>query len=112
MNINPFDILKNAQKIQEQMGDFQEKLGGIVVTGSAGGGMVEIDLNGKMEVIAVRIEQAVVNPQDIPMLQDLISAAFSNGLEKVKETVNREVGALAGIPAGGFPGFPGFGGAS
>jgi DNA-binding YbaB/EbfC family protein len=111
MNINPFDILKNAQKIQEQMGDFQEKLGGIAVTGSAGGGMVEIDLNGKMEVIAVRIERAVVNPEDVPMLQDLIAAAFSNGLEKVKEAVNREVGALAGIPAGGFPGFPGFGGA-
>jgi DNA-binding YbaB/EbfC family protein len=112
MNINPFDILKNAQKLQEQMGDFQEKLGGIVVTGSAGGGMVEIDLNGKMEVTAVRIEQAVVDPQDIPMLQDLIAAAFSNGLEKVKEAVNREVGAMAGIPAGSFPGFPGFGGAS
>ena len=99
MNINPFDILKNAQKLQEQMGDFQEKLGGIVVTGSAGGGMVEVDLNGKMEVIAVRIEQAVVSPQDIPMLQDLIAAAFSNGLEKVKEAVNREVGVMAGIPA-------------
>jgi DNA-binding YbaB/EbfC family protein len=112
MNINPFDILKNAQKIQEQMGDFQEKLGGIVVTGSAGGGMVEVDLNGKMEVVAVRIEQAVVSPRDIPMLQDLIAAAFSNGLEKVKEAVNREVGVMAGIPAGGFPGFPGFGGAS
>lgn len=112
MNINPFDILKNAQKLQEQMGDFQEKLGCIVVTGSSGGGMVEIDLNGKMEVIAVRIEQAVVNPQDIPMLQDLIAAAFSNGLEKIKETVNREIGVMAGIPGGTIPGFPGFGGAS
>jgi DNA-binding YbaB/EbfC family protein len=107
MNINPFDILKNAQKLQEQMGDFQEKLGGIVVTGSAGGGMVEVDLNGKMEVIAVRIEQAVVNPRDVPMLQDLIAAAFSNGLEKIKDAVNREMGVMAGIP-----GFSGFGGAS
>ncbi|MDR2052237.1 MAG: YbaB/EbfC family nucleoid-associated protein [Treponema sp.] len=112
MNINPFDILKNAQKLQEQMGNLQEKLGGIAVTGSAGGGMVEIDLNGKMEVIAVRIEQAVVNPRDVPMLQDLVAAAFSDGLEKAKEAVNREVGAMAGIPGGMFPGFPGPGGVS
>ena len=111
MNINPFDILKNAEKLQEQMGNFEEKLGGIAVTGSAGGGMVEIDLNGKMEVIAVRIEQAVVNPRDVPMLQDLIAAALSNGLEKIKEAVNREIGVMAGIPGGMLPGFPGFGGA-
>ncbi|MDR1412145.1 MAG: YbaB/EbfC family nucleoid-associated protein [Spirochaetaceae bacterium] len=112
MNINPFDILKNAQKLQEQMGGFQEKLGNIVVTGSAGGGMVEVTLNGKMEVISLRLEPEAVNPQDIPMLQDLIAAAFSNGLEKVKEAVNREVGAMAGLPDGILPGFPGFTGAS
>jgi DNA-binding YbaB/EbfC family protein len=115
MNINPFDILKNAQKIQEQMGTFQEKLGNIVVTGSSGGGMVEIELNGRMEVLAIRLDQEVVNPQDVTLLQDLIVAAFSNGLEKVKEAVNREVGAMAGglnIPGGVIPGFPGFGGAS
>ncbi|MDR0451502.1 MAG: YbaB/EbfC family nucleoid-associated protein [Treponema sp.] len=112
MNINPFDVLKNAQKIQEQMGSFQEKLGNITVTGSAGGGMVEVELNGKMEVVSVRLDPVAVNPQDIPMLQDLIVAAFSNGLEKVKEAVNREVGAMAGIPEGGFPGFPGFPGVS
>jgi DNA-binding YbaB/EbfC family protein len=112
MNINPFDILKNAQKLQEQMGNFQEKLGGITVTGSAGGGMVEVDLNGRIEVIAVRIEQAVVNPQDIPLLQDLTAAAFSNGLEKAKDAVNRELGVMTGIPGGTLPGFPGFGGAS
>jgi DNA-binding YbaB/EbfC family protein len=115
MNINPFDILKNAQKIQEQMGTFQEKLGIIFVTGSSGGGMVEIDLNGRMEVLAIRLDQEVVNPQDITMLLDLIVAAFSNGLEKATEAVHREVGTMAGglgIQGGAFPGFPGFGGAS
>jgi DNA-binding protein YbaB len=60
MNINPFDILKNAQKLQEHMGVFQEKLGSINATGSAGGGMVEVDLNGKFEVLAVRIAPEVV----------------------------------------------------
>jgi len=98
MNINPFDVLKNAQKIQEQMGAFQEKLGTILITGSAGGGMTEIDMNGRMEVLAVRIAPEAMEGGDREMLQDLITAAFSNALEKVREAVNREVGSM--IPGG------------
>jgi len=121
MNINPFDILKNAQKIQEQMGAFQEKLGDIQVTGSAGGGMVEIDMNGKMEVLAVKIAPEVKD--DLDMLQDLIAAALNNAMGKIREAINQEMGSL--IPGGilgapgapgipgmpgtpGFPGMPGF----
>jgi DNA-binding YbaB/EbfC family protein len=102
MNINPFDILKNAQKIQEQMGAFQEKLGEIRITGSAGGGMTEIDMNGRMEVLAVRIAPEAV--EDREMLQDLVAAAFTNAMEKVREVVNQEMGSM--LPAG-FQGFPG-----
>ena len=109
MNINPFDLLKNAQKIQEQMGGFQEKLGEINATGSAGGVMVEIDVNGKIEVIAVRISPEAM--EDVEMLQDLIMAAFSSGVGKVKEEINKEIGTMAGglgIPGlTGMPGFPG-----
>jgi DNA-binding YbaB/EbfC family protein len=108
MNINPFDILKNAQKIQEQMGSLQEKLGTVQATGSAGGGMVEIDLNGRMEVLAVRIAPEAVNPQEAEMLQDLIAAAFTSAMEKIRELVNREMGSLMGMP-GGMPGMPGLG---
>jgi DNA-binding YbaB/EbfC family protein len=113
MAINPFELLGNAQKLQEQMGNFQSKLGDITVTGAAGGGMVEIEFNGRMEVLAVHIENEAM--EDRAMLEDLVSAAISNALEKVKEAVNQEVGSLAsglGIPglgAGGFPGFPGSG---
>jgi DNA-binding YbaB/EbfC family protein len=104
MQINPFDILKNAQKIQEQMGSFQEKLGGITVTGSAGGGMVEIRMNGRMEVLGVRIQPEAAG--DVEMLQDLVAAAFTGAAEKVKEALNREMGSFMGA-AGGIPGFPG-----
>ena len=109
MNINPFDILKNAQKIQEQMGAFQGKLETISVTGSAGGGMAEIDLNGKMEVLAVRIAPEAMEENDREMLQDLIVAAFNNATEKVREAINREMGSMipGGIPGmSGMPGFP------
>jgi DNA-binding YbaB/EbfC family protein len=111
MAINPFDILKNAQKIQEQLGSFQEKLGDISETGSAGGGMVEIEMNGRMEILGVRILPEAA--ADIDMLQDLVAAAFVSAIDKVKATLNREMGALMGMPGGlppGFPGgFPGFG---
>ena len=98
MNINPFDIMKNAQKIQEQMGAFQEKLGAISITGSAGGGMAEIDMNGKMEVLAVRIAPEALEGGDLEMLQDLITAAFNNAMEKVREAINQEMGNM--IPGG------------
>ncbi|MDR1898903.1 MAG: YbaB/EbfC family nucleoid-associated protein [Treponema sp.] len=109
MNINPFDILKNAQKIQEQMGAVQEKLGALSVTGSAGGGMVEIDLNGRMEVLAVRIAPEAANSGDTDMLQDLVAAAFTSGIEKIRERIGQEVGAITGMPGFPFPGsgFPG-----
>ncbi|MCL2092890.1 MAG: YbaB/EbfC family nucleoid-associated protein [Treponema sp.] len=107
MNINPFDILKNAQKLQEEMGSFQEKLSAISVTGSAGGGMTEIDMNGKMEVLAVRIAEEVAGEEDTEMLQDLIAAAFNNAMEKIREAIAQEMGGM--IPGGlqGLAGFPG-----
>ncbi|MCL2801485.1 MAG: YbaB/EbfC family nucleoid-associated protein [Treponema sp.] len=89
MNINPFDLIK-------QMSGFQEKLGGISATGSAAAGLVEIDVNGKLEVLAVRISPQAMD--DIEMLQDLVMAAFTDGMTKVKEAITGQVGAM------GFPG--------
>jgi len=108
MNINPFEILKNAQKIQEQMSGFQEKLGAITATGASGGGMVEIDINGKLEVLAVRITPEAMG--DAEMLQDLVMAAFTDGMTKVKEEVSSEAAAMTGgmMPGGlNLPGFQG-----
>jgi DNA-binding YbaB/EbfC family protein len=96
MNINPFDILKNAQKIQEQMGAFQEKLGSVVVTGSAGGGMAQIDMNGRLEVVAVRIAPEAVDPNEVGLLQDLIKAAFSDAADKAREAIRLEMGSMTG----------------
>ena len=113
MNINPFDILKNAQKIQEGLGTMQEKLSGIRVKGYAGGNMVEIEMNGKMEVVDIFIDPEIIKDQDAIMLGDLIKAAFANATEKAREEINRELGAMAGgmglppgfqFPPSGFSG--------
>jgi len=96
MNINPFDLIKNAQKIQEQMSGIQDKLGNISATGSAGAGLVEIDISGKFEVFAVRISLQIADGSDVEMLQDLVMAAFTDGMAKVKEAINREIGSMAG----------------
>jgi DNA-binding YbaB/EbfC family protein len=101
MNINPFDILKNAQKIQEQMGSFQEKLGDLRAAGSSGGGMVTVELNGRMEALAIKISEEAM--EDREMLQDLITAAFNNAMEKVREAINQEMGAFSGMKLPGFP---------
>jgi len=103
MNINPFDILKNAQKIQEQMSGFQEKLGFITATGASGGGLVEVDFNGRLEVLAVRISPQAVEGSDVEMLQDLITAAINDGLSKVKDEVSSQAAEMTGLP-GGIPG--------
>jgi DNA-binding YbaB/EbfC family protein len=108
VNINPFEILKNAQKMQEQLGALQNKLASMVFTGQAGGGMVEVDLNGKMEVRGLRIAPEAA--EDIQMLQDLLAAALNAALEKVREQSGAEMGNLAsglGIAPGSIPGvFP------
>jgi DNA-binding YbaB/EbfC family protein len=108
VNINPFDLLKNAQKIQEQFGSIQEKLSSISATGSAGGGMVEIDITGKMEILAVRIKPEALDPDDITMLEDLITAALGQAMENIREKITNEAGAVAGGLGLSIPGL--FGG--
>jgi DNA-binding YbaB/EbfC family protein len=95
------ELMKNAQKLQEKMEDFKAKIGGIVVTGSAGGGMVEIDMNGKQEMTAVRIENEAAS--DVEMLQDLVIAAYNSALEKIRDAVKSEMGAFSNLFGGVVP---------
>jgi nucleoid-associated protein EbfC len=103
MNINPFELLKNAQQLQEKLGDIQQKMKDITVTGSSGGGMVKIEINGQFDVLNVIIEPDTVDPSDVTMLQDLIKAAFSDAMTRVKEEMKSHMTALGGnlpIPPG------------
>jgi DNA-binding YbaB/EbfC family protein len=107
MTNNPLDLLKNMQGIQEKMNEIQERIAALEVTGSSGGGMVEIDMNGKTEVVAVRISEEALftgddGKPDLEMLGDLIVAAFRQAHDKALDSAKDEIGSVTqslGLPA-------------
>ena len=96
MNINPMDIFKNLQNIQSKLGETQEKLKTITAVGTSGGDMVRVEMNGQLEVINVTISPEAVDPDDIEMLQDLILAAFTDAMAKIKDKIRDEMSSLTG----------------
>jgi DNA-binding protein YbaB len=66
--------------------------------------MVEVDLNGRLDVLAVRVTPEMLNPNDKDVLESLIAAAFTNAVEKIKESIGSEIGGVAGIPPSFFSG--------
>ena len=101
---NMGDILKQAQEMQARMQALREELGKRELQGSAGGGMVVITCNGRGEPLRVHIDPQVAS--DLEMLEDLLLAALRDAHQQVQETVQREMGSLAGPLAGGL-GIPG-----
>lgn len=101
---NMGDILKQAQKIQEQMQKVQEDLANMTVEGSSGGGMVTAVVNGKQELVDIHIEKQVVDPEDIEMLEDLVVAAVNQALQKAQELATQEMSKVAGGFLGNLPG--------
>ena len=78
-------MMRQAQKMQEQMAKAQEELKETEITGSAGGGMVNVTLTGGREVVSVEIKPEAVDPDDVEMLEDLVAAAVGDALTKVAE---------------------------
>ncbi|MCK9225218.1 MAG: YbaB/EbfC family nucleoid-associated protein [Candidatus Muirbacterium halophilum] len=89
-------LMKQAQKMQKDMAKAQEELKTKVVEGTSGGGMIKISMNGDYEIIEVKIEKDVVDPDDVEMLQDLVAAALNDAVNKVKDTSNSEMSKLTG----------------
>jgi hypothetical protein len=94
MNIQ--NMMKQAQKLQEQMARVQEELGERTVEASSGGGMVTVVANGKQEVVSLQIAPEVVDPQDIAMLQDLIAAAVNEALRASRQLMQEELTKITG----------------
>jgi DNA-binding YbaB/EbfC family protein len=102
---NMGQLMKQAQQIQTKMAKLQEDLGDRTVEASSGGGMVIVVANGRQEVLSVKIEQEVIDPDDAEMLQDLIMAAVNDALTRAKDMVNEEMGKLTkGMNIPGMPG--------
>ena len=90
------DILREAKNMQGKLAEVQEELGRKQVQGSSGGGMVTVTVNGRQEVLAVKIEPAVFQNGDLEMLQDLIAAAANDALSQAKTMLEQEMSSLAG----------------
>jgi DNA-binding YbaB/EbfC family protein len=99
---NMNQMLKQAQQMQDKITDLQADLEQREFTGTAGGGVVEVVINGKRNVLKLEIKPEVVDPNDVEMLQDLIMSAFNQAVETLDKTSDEEMKALTGGVS--FPG--------
>ncbi len=98
-----FKMLKQLQQMQAKMAKIQEDLGAKTVMGTAGGGVVEVVVNGHQKVLSVMVKPEVVDPADVDMLQDLVLAAVNDAMDRARELASREMGAVTagmGLPPG------------
>ena len=103
---NMANLMKQAQKMQRQMEEQQKEMESKEFTATSGGGAVEVTVSGTREVLKVKLQEEVVDPDDIEMLEDLIVAAANEALKKVEEASASAMSKLTGGLGGGMPGMP------
>lgn len=96
MGGNMNKMMKQVQKMQQDMMKLQEELKTRTVESTAGGGMVKVIANGNNEVLSIEIKPEAVDPEDVEMLQDLVLAAVNESLKKAQDMVSQEMGKLTG----------------
>lgn len=102
---NMNNLMKQAQKMQKQMEEATKALEEKTYEATAGGGVVKVTVSGKKEIVAIELEEEVVDKDDIEMLQDLIMAAANEALRAQEEDSNNEMSKITGN-MGGMGGFP------
>ena len=90
------NMLKQAQKLQSKIFQLQDQLADKTVETTVGGGMVKAVANGRQELLSIKLEPEVVDPDDVQMLEDLIVAAVNDALKKAQEMVTEEMTKLTG----------------
>ena len=90
------NIMRQAQQLHAKMLKIQEEMAGRTAEASAGGGMVTAVANGRQELVSIKIEKEVINPEDVEMLQDLIVAAVNAALKNAQEMLSEEMKKLTG----------------
>jgi hypothetical protein len=101
---NMQQLLKQAQKMQEEMLAAQESLKDEVVEASAGGGMVTVQVTGDLRVKSITIDPEAVDPEDVELLQDMVLAAMNEALRSAQELASAKLGGIAGLGGGGLGG--------
>ena len=96
MGGNMQNLMKQAQKLQQQMAKAQEELDAREFEATSGGGMVTAKVNGKRELLALTIKPEAVDPDDVEMLEDMVMAAVNEALRTAADTAEREMGKLTG----------------
>ena len=89
-------MIKQAQQMQKKMQEMQQKSESLEIEGSSGGGVVKATVNGKGQLVAIKIDQSIVSKDDTEMLEDLIVAAFNDAKNKVDAEVNQEMASITG----------------
>jgi len=90
------DVMQQVQKLQEEMLEAQEALGEETITATAGGGAVTVVMTGQQRIQSISIAPEVVDPDDVEMLEDLITAAVNEALQRSQELATERLGALTG----------------
>ncbi len=90
------DIVKQAQELQERLSKVQEEAATRTVDASAGGGMVKLTVNGRLEVVRLQIEPQVLTGGDVEMIQDLVAAAVNEGIRAAQRMMADEMSKLTG----------------
>ena len=103
---NMNNLMKQAQRMQRQMEEKTKELEEKQYTATAGGGVVKVVVSGKKEVVSVHLEEEVVDPDDVEMLEDLIVAATNEALRKMEEDSQEKMGKVTGGLGGMGGGFP------
>ncbi len=100
--MNPFDFAKNLGNLKNEMENIQAQLGDMSATGSSGGNMVNVTINGKFEMTAIHLDPICVDNRDVQMLEDLIIAANHDAVSKMAEMMKAKLGPMVG----NIPGMP------
>ena len=94
MNMN--QLMKQAQKMQQQMADMQEELASKTLEVSSGGGAVKVTVSGEKKILDLTISPDVVDPDDVEMLQDLVMSAVNEALRQIEESASSQMSKLTG----------------
>lgn len=89
-------MMNQLQQMQKKLVQAQEELGTAIIEGTAGGGVVTVQMNGHRELTAIKLDPSVVDPEDVEMLQDMLMAAIADASKKAQELSDQKMGPLTG----------------